>query len=194
MAGSPDLVDGQCYWWPYSWQYDPGAGYTIRLTWYGAGCPRFDIQDESDTWFGLTTSACRCGDLSGDGLVNLSDLATFALCFGQSTPVPGCDADDLFCCDLDGDGWVDLADFSTFALLFFLPPAGEPPYCLDLDRDGYNGPLASGDDCDDGNAQVNPGVPEDCNNGIDDDCDGLTDGQDEDCAARPCAGGRELLP
>ena len=120
-------------------------------------------------------------DLTGDGLVNLNDFGKFAFCYNQSAPVSGCDAGELICSDLNGDSLVNLSDFSIFALLYGLPPAGEPPYCLDLDRDGYTGPVGNGDDCNDGNALINPGIPEDCSNNIDDDCDGLTDAEDPDC-------------
>lgn len=40
----------------------------------------------------------------------------------------------------------------------------------DCDQDGYS--FAQGD-CNDDDPAVNPGVPEDCTNEIDDDCDGL---------------------
>ncbi|MCP4918923.1 MAG: hypothetical protein GY913_18610 [Proteobacteria bacterium] len=43
----------------------------------------------------------------------------------------------------------------------------------DRDGDGYSG--ADGD-CDDGNADVNPGETEDVSNGVDDDCDDVVDG------------------
>ena len=43
----------------------------------------------------------------------------------------------------------------------------------DLDEDGYN----NDEDCDDGDAAVNPGAEEVCDDGIDNNCDGI----DEDC-------------
>ena len=46
----------------------------------------------------------------------------------------------------------------------------------DLDGDGYGDRDAGGSDCDDGDAEVHPGVEEICGNGLDDDCDGLMDG------------------
>ncbi|MDP3273966.1 MAG: MopE-related protein [Deltaproteobacteria bacterium] len=54
----------------------------------------------------------------------------------------------------------------------------------DEDMDGF-GPLRcpGGRDCDDRNPRVNPGTPEDCRDGVDNNCDGLTD-----CADRACAG------
>ena len=55
----------------------------------------------------------------------------------------------------------------------------------DHDGDGYDSTVCSGDDCDDTNAQVNPGIPESgplCSNETDDDCDGLIDSGDPDCS------------
>jgi MYXO-CTERM domain-containing protein len=52
--------------------------------------------------------------------------------------------------------------------------------CTDADSDGYNDYACGGDDCDDNNAAIHPGATEICN-GIDDNCDGVTDeGFDKD--------------
>lgn len=61
------------------------------------------------------------GDLDGDGMVTLSDFATFACCYGLTAALPGtCAARELTCSDLDGNGTVDLADFATLAINFGL--------------------------------------------------------------------------
>jgi Putative metal-binding motif len=71
-----------------------------------------------------------------------------------------------------------------------------PNACSDPDGDGF---IASCDsslncgaglkycDCNPNNAGVYPGAAERCGNGIDDDCDGLIDGLDPNCAV--CGGG-----
>ena len=55
------------------------------------------------------------------------------------------------------------------------------PDCLDGDMDGYGDLACGGYDCDDTNPDLNPGAEEICDNGIDDDCDGIVDGEDLDC-------------
>lgn len=58
----------------------------------------------------------------------------------------------------------------------------------DDDGDDYE----SDQDCNDDNPAVNPGATEDCANTIDDDCDGLVDGDDvEDCPAEVGGGTTE---
>lgn len=56
----------------------------------------------------------------------------------------------------------------------------EPVTCVDNDSDGYGFPADASctfaqEDCDDTLSEVNPGVAEVCDNGIDDNCDGQTD-------------------
>ena len=54
-------------------------------------------------------------------------------------------------------------------------PNGMNPICCDdADGDGYYNVSCSGDDCDDGNAAVNPGAAEICD-GLDNNCDGQSD-------------------
>ena len=60
-------------------------------------------------------------DFDQDGDVDLSDFATFALCYGgagMTTPPPSCDPGDFDKTDLDDDNDVDLSDFATFAMYY----------------------------------------------------------------------------
>ncbi len=58
-----------------------------------------------------------------------------------------------------------------------------PLTCPDLDGDGYSteGGACGAMDCDDDNETVNPGVLEICNDGIDNNCNNLTDAADSVC-------------
>jgi hypothetical protein len=62
--------------------------------------------------------------------------------------------------------------------------------CADNDGDGYYvyDPVwcPAGNDCDDNNAAVHPGAVEVCDDGVDNDCDGLVDCADPDCTCGHC--------
>lgn len=60
---------------------------------------------------------------------------------------------------------------------------------VDADGDGF----AAGLDCDDSNATVNPDAPEDCRNGVDDDCNRAVDCADASCLCveTSCSDGRD---
>ena len=58
------------------------------------------------------------------------------------------------------------------------------PACTDNDGDGYGNPgdsscANSATDCDDNNTSINPGAAENCTDGIDNNCNGRVDTQDE---------------
>ena len=53
--------------------------------------------------------------------------------------------------------------------------------CWDGDEDGFYDDSCGGDDCDDTNPEAHPDASEICDNGIDDDCDGLIDSDQLGC-------------
>lgn len=57
---------------------------------------------------------CSCdGDLNGDGVIDIADLALILASFGSSAPgIP------TPCADINGDGVVDIADLALFLALF----------------------------------------------------------------------------
>ena len=95
---------------------------------------------------------------------------------------------------IDGDGGrhtrellIDTAEGEVAAFTLLLPelpgaPLEVQPLAVqDGDGDGAVAPA----DCDDADPAVGPGVAEDCDNGLDDDCDGAIDGADTGCFATP---------
>ena len=70
-------------------------------------------------------------------------------------------------------------------------------FCYDADKDGFGNPggpcltatekplgyADNDDDCNDNDKDIHPGASEICDDGIDNDCDGKVDSQDEDCSA-----------
>ena len=58
--------------------------------------------------------------------------------------------------------------------------AGCEKECIDQDGDGYGENCALGEDCDDENPQINPGQEENCQDNLDNNCDGVIN---EDCSS-----------
>lgn len=106
--------------------------------------------------------ACDCTDADEDGFCSEADGGDDC---DDSDPDVNPDAveicDDLI--DNDCDGAVDEEDSEC------------DPDCVDADGDGYCSVESGGTDCDDRRAGVHPGATEVCDNGRDDDCDGLVD-------------------
>jgi len=81
--------------------------------------------------------------------------------------------------DFDGDGWTDLAagawgadgDESTSGAVFVVP--GQPTW-RDGDGDGFIAESLGGNDCDDDDAALSPGLADACD-GVDEDCNGVVD-------------------
>jgi len=141
----------------------------VALTWY------FDM--DGDGFGGTQNSLVSCTQPAGY-VLNNSDCND-----GDSGISPNaveiCDNG----IDEDCDGLVDAAD----------PDVSDGIWYLDGDGDGFGnlvnvltscvqppGYVSNGIDCDDSNDLINPNALELCDNGIDDDCDGLVDGADPD--------------
>jgi hypothetical protein len=140
-------------------------------------CGDAPLQDDAGTVdTGVSDSAHPDGDGAGECTDDDGDGHLAVPCGGDcddadSTRFPGnteiCDNDDEDCNDstygADSDG-------DTF----------ESDECC-------NGVGNCGTDCNDALNTVNPGAAEQCNGGVDDDCDGLADAADGVCV--PCPGG-----
>jgi hypothetical protein len=63
----------------------------------------------------------------------------------------------------------------------------------DLDGDGYVNDVYGGTDCNDGNANVNLGKSEICNDGVDNNCNGLIDCADSSCVTSAFCSGEQII-
>ena len=70
------------------------------------------------------TCPYSCGDITGDGFVDLDDFAAFNACMGTAPATQDC-----VCSDMNGDGGVDLADYALFTLVFAGSSDEMPPAC-----------------------------------------------------------------
>jgi len=83
-----------------------------------------------------------------------------------------------------GDTHIPFTDFSNITGGDYLPLTNNSISCTDSDGDGYyvDGGACGAADCNDNNASINPGVTENCTDGIDNDCDGYIDSEDGYCS------------
>jgi hypothetical protein len=118
------------------------------------------------------------GGSSGSPVLNSSGQVV-----GQLSGACGFNVNDP--CDSASNATVDgaFANYYADVAQFLDPGTGG---CTDADNDGW---CVEDGDCDDGNAAVNPGQAEICDDLLDNDCDGLIDSNDPDCG-----GGCDLLP
>ena len=134
--------------------------------------PRGNWIYSSDT-FGATE-----GGSSGSPVVNAAGEVV-----GQLSGACGYNVNDS--CDSASNATVDGALAAYWSQVEpYLGGGGGS--CTDADGDG----VCASDDCSDNDASVYPGAPEICNDGKDNDCDGLIDGGDPSCQT----GGCDLVP
>jgi hypothetical protein len=134
---------------------DQGSGMTCDFDFWAAS---HDFKMEN-----LGYRCCRGGDPA--------DLCASVTC--DSPPADYCDGDTAILYDPEGECFAGSCFYDWGELP--CPGGCSGGQCLDVDGDGYT---TSGGDCDDFDALINPdaldlGPPDD--DGIDNDCDGLTD-------------------
>ena len=129
-----------------------------------------------------TSSVCFSGPNCGNGLCEAGDgedcLSCPADCNGKQTGNPN----NKFCCgDSDGEGPVDCTDSRCTTGGFDC--TDDPVCCGDATCNGSEDSCCCELDC--GAPPANEVPCSTCNDGLDNDCDGLIDGDDPDC---PCGG------
>jgi hypothetical protein len=169
------------YYPPYGCSHSDYHSTSIALTSDGA----VHMSDHGQEGTLLLSSSSPCVDNDGDGYGYPASLDCLYLQWDcndsnpeQNPGLPEGPFGEPSCSDgVDNDcnGYTDTRDYKCCE-------------CIDMDNDGYGAPACmnctySQPDCDDTNANVYPGMPEDCANGIDDDCDEKIDDYDSDC---PC--------
>jgi len=145
-------------------------------------CPDVYNPDQADSDGDGIGNICECDAANIDG-VNLVDFKDFViLALDWLLTGPGLEG------DINRDKIVNPCDLTQVAQHWLEQCA---PPCIDRDSDGYGDPASPSCpypqlDCDDTNPNVNPGTVEICDDGIDNDCDGLIDCGDLDCDDDPC--------
>jgi hypothetical protein len=137
------------------------------------------IDTRDPTAVGCATAA-TCTDEDGDGYAFEGGACGPTDCDDSNAAVnPGAVENCTNGVDDNCNGLVDVQDPAAAGC------ATTSSACTDADGDGYatEGGTCGPVDSDDNNPAVNPAVPEDCTNGIDDNGNGLIDGTDPVCAA-----------
>ena len=149
VADATDCDDSEATTYPGAYEYCDGHDDDCDGT-----------TDEDDAVDASTWYADGDGDLYGDA------SSSAAACVQPTGYV----ADAMDCDDMSGTAYPGAAFDES------------PTDCMeDGDGDGYGdeaatGSVAAGTDCDDGESLVNPGEIEVCDDGLDNDCDGTSDG------------------
>ena len=156
-----------------------GTGFDMGSDEYTGDC--WDIDE--DGYFDETCGGSDCDDSDPTTYPGAADPCDGVdqACDGPGDEVDS-DEDDFMLCSGDCDD----ADPATY------PGAADPCDGVDqacdgmgdeVDSDGDGFMICAGD-CDDTDPLINPGVEEVCANRIDDDCDGLVDGEDPGCIGK----------
>ena len=126
-----------------------------------------------------------------DNNASINPDATEILSNGIDENCNGMADDTPVITDTDGDGVIDDNDNCPNTPAGTIVDANgceivdETPVITDTDGDSYDAISFGGNDCNDADAAINPGSAERCEDNIDNNCDGLTDGQDTQACPAP---------
>ncbi len=146
------------------------------------------LTDDTDPDTDLASLPSWYPDLDSDGSGSGAGMEA-------CSPPPGTAADDADCDDFDASTHPGAIDIAGDGIDQDCDGADDCRYYLDSDGDGHGDPataverctpaageVALGDDCDDTRADIAPTEPERWYDGVDQNCDGNDDDQDEDGA------------
>jgi len=151
-------------------------------------CGGADCDDSDPDSYPGATETCDGADNDCDGVVDQLPDASISCDDGNECTADVCQR-GRGCVNIDlQEGSCDDGDDCTMNDTCRAGACFGTPF--DGDGDGHQSLACGGDDCDDGNAAVYPGafegagLPQSCTDGLDNDCDGLTDMEDGLC--NPC--------
>ncbi len=161
--------------------YCNDMGYDLTSDYQSDSCSSCHSDNQAKTaystgdyeFFCPAPQAPVCTDNDQDGYYAEGETCGTAADFDDNEPAayPGAPEICNDGIDNDGNGLIDSADSGA---------VGCEATCTDMDRDGYSieGGSCGAIDCDDSNADVNPGAVEICTDAVDNNCNGLTDTAD----------------
>ncbi|MBT3985897.1 hypothetical protein HOD38_04140 [archaeon] len=142
-------------------------GYLDEVALFNDALTASEVEDLYDLGTeGLSYCSTGCSDSDGDGYEN--DLCGGDDCDESNSSInPGASEVCSDLVDNDCDTLIDYDDSDCT--------------CMDSDIDGYISDDCGGDDCHDYDPNIHPAATEVCNDGVDNDCDGLIDCADDFC-------------
>ena len=158
-----------------------GDGFSVE----GGDCGNVDCDDSDASVFPGAVENCTDGiDNNCNNLIDTQDTSVCeqpGVCTdsdGDTYAVEGGDCGPVDCDDsnaANSPGSAELCNDGEDNDCDSLVDEGCEPTCPDADGDTYQSAVCGGADCDDNNPAINPGTGEIIDNGVDENCNGMSD-------------------